>query len=83
MTDDISDIFRKNPSEYTAEDLARVIARYQEHRREMELAGFKIDPKTGEPKQKKPRKRKVDPAQIDLEDLLWRPKRSRPMRPTT
>jgi hypothetical protein len=67
-TEDDAMIFRKDPESWSKEDLRRIIARFREAMAQG-LFG-KIDPKTGEPKQKKPRKRKVDPCQIDLEDLI-------------
>jgi hypothetical protein len=63
---DLATIFRKDPEQWTKDDVARVVSRY----RELKLAPKAFDPKTGERKQKKPRKRKVDPRQVDLEDLL-------------
>jgi hypothetical protein len=68
----ITTLFCKNPESWSKNDLARVVARF----REMKAQGLfgKVDPKTGEPKQKKPRKRKVDPRQFDLEDLIVKEK---------
>jgi hypothetical protein len=67
MTEEhITAIFAKDVETWTKEDYRRVVARYREAKAQG-LFG-KVDPKTGEPKPK--RKRKVDPRQIDLEDLL-------------
>jgi hypothetical protein len=63
---DIATIFRKDPKEWTADDRTRVVARY----RELRLDPKAFNPKTGEPKKRVRRKAKVDPRQIDIEDLI-------------
>jgi hypothetical protein len=62
----ITALFAKNPESWSKSDLARVIARY----REAKALFAKVDPKTGEPKpERKKRKAKADPRQLDLLDL--------------
>jgi hypothetical protein len=63
---DIATIFRKDPKEWTADDRARVVARY----RELQLDPKAFNLKTGERKQRVRRKAKVDSNQINLLDLI-------------
>jgi hypothetical protein len=70
----ITTIFGNDVEAWTADDLDRVIARYKEyvaHHRELGFLPKVCDPKTGEPKPKRVRRKaRVDPCQIDIEDLL-------------
>jgi hypothetical protein len=70
MTDDIAAIFCKDPKEWTSDDVDRVVAKYQEYVACMRERGFfkSFDPKTGEPKPKRVRRKVkvVDPNQLDL-----------------
>ena len=65
-TEGLTAIFQKDPEAWTADDLARVVARYREAR-----TNFKaVDQKTGEPKKRRKAKAAPDPRQIDIEELI-------------
>jgi hypothetical protein len=52
-----ANIFRKNPEKWTADDVARVVARYQEYMAHLRERG--VAPKAVNPKRKKRRKAKA------------------------
>ncbi len=67
---DIAKLFAKDPMELTPDDIDKIVAAYQEYMPLLRANGPKsVDPKTGEQKKRR-RKAKIDPRQIDLEELL-------------
>jgi hypothetical protein len=77
----MADVFLKDPADLTAEDRARIIARYRYFMVRLKPycstaydaeTGKPYDPKTrtAKPKPKRVRRKKVDPCQIDIEDDL-------------
>jgi hypothetical protein len=67
---EIATIFSKKPDDWTKEDVAATIAAYREYMTRLRELGQAIDPKTGEPKKKPVKRRKADPRQIDIEELI-------------
>jgi hypothetical protein len=63
---EIATIFSKKPDDWTKDDVAQAVAYYRAHRDQFGAC----DPKTGEPKKKSVKRRKADPRQIDIEDLI-------------
>jgi hypothetical protein len=70
VTEEIVVLFRADPESLSKEDLAKIIAALREYCQAIKIDPKAFDPKTGERKQRKSRKRKVDPTQLDIEDLL-------------